>query len=144
MKMQKRDYQENNAMENVMSQENTFIYKYSAKENKNIQEIREKYLPKSESKLDELKRLDAQVQNSGVIASLCIGIVSCLIFGLGMCLAMQIIGEGILMMIAGIVVGIVGMLGMLLAYPVYRSKKNKAKKKLAPRIIELTEELSRE
>lgn len=41
-----------------MNQENTFTYKYSAKENKEVQEIRKKYLPQSESKLDELKRLD--------------------------------------------------------------------------------------
>ena len=36
----------------------TFSYKYSAKDNKEIQEIRKKYLPKTESKLEELKRLE--------------------------------------------------------------------------------------
>lgn len=52
----------------------TFIYSYSAKENNEIQEIRKKYLPKEESKLEEIKRLDAKVQNSDMIESLCVGI----------------------------------------------------------------------
>ena len=64
----------------MMNQENTFRYEYSAEENKEIQEIRKKYLPKSESKLEELKRLDAQVQKSGMVEALCIGIISMLIY----------------------------------------------------------------
>lgn len=131
-------------MDNVMKQENTFSYKYSAIENKEIQEIRNRYLPKSESKLDEIKRLDAQVQNSGMVESLCTGIISSLVFGLGMCLAMQVIGNGIVIMISGILVGIVGMLGMLMAYPVFRRKQRLTKEKIAPRILELSEELYQE
>lgn len=131
-------------MDNVISQENTFSYKYTAVENREIQEIRKRYLPQSESKLEELKRLDLQVQNSGMIESLCTGIINCLIFGLGMCLAMQIIGNGIGMMILGIFIGLIGMAGMIVAYPVYRAKQRKAKEKLSPRILELTEELYQE
>lgn len=128
-------------MDNILSQENTFSYKYSAEENKEIQAIRKKYLPQSESKLDELKRLDAQVQNSGVVESLCTGITGSLILGLGMSLAMQVLGSGIVTMIAGIFIGLVGMAGMLAAYPVCRAKQRKAKEQLSPRILELTEEL---
>ena len=113
-------------------------------ENKEIQEIRKRYLPQSESKMDELKRLDAQVQNSGMVESLCVGIIGCLIFGLGMCLAMQVLGSGIERIILGILIGIIGMIGMLVAYPVYRRKQKKAKEKFAPRILELTEELYQE
>lgn len=131
-------------MDNVLSQEKQFTYTYSAKENKEIQEIRKKYLPQVESKFDELKRLDEQAQNSGMIESLCAGIIGTLIFGLGMCLAMQVIGTGIVMMVLGILIGLVGMVGMLFAYPVYRKKQKKAKEKLAPRILELTEELYQE
>jgi len=131
-------------MDSVMSQENTFSYKYSAEENNKIQEIRKKYMPQSESKLDELKRLDAQVQNSGVVASLCTGITGSLIFGLGMSFAMQVLGSGTTTMIAGIFIGLVGLAGMLTAYPVCRAKQRKAKEKLSPRILELAEELCRE
>ena len=131
-------------MDNIIRQDNTFSYKYSAVENKEIQEIRKRYLPQSESKLEELKRLDMQVQNAGMVESLCIGIISSLVFGLGMCLAMQIIGTGIGMMVLGIVIGIIGMAGILVAYPVCRRKQRKAKENLSPRILELTEELYQE
>ena len=127
-----------------MNQENTFSYKYSAKENQEIEEIRKKYLPQSESKLDELKRLDGYVQNSGVLESLCVGISSSLIFGLGMCLTMQVIGNGAWMIALGVLFGIVGMVGMLAAYPVYRSVFSKTKTKYTPKILELIEELSNE
>lgn len=131
-------------MDNIINQDNTFSYKYSAVENKEIQEIRKRYLPQSESKLEELKRLDMQVQNAGMVESLCIGIISSLVFGLGMCLAMQVIGTGIGMMVLGIVIGIIGMAGILVAYPVCRRKQRKAKENLSPRILELTEELYQE
>ena len=124
--------------------ENTFSYKYSAKENAEVQAIRKKYLPKSESKLEELKRLDETVQASGMVESLCAGIGGALIFGLGLCLAMQVIGSGLVMMIIGVLIGIVGIAGMLVAYPVYRKVFSATKEKYAPRILELTAELTGE
>lgn len=124
--------------------DNTFSYKYSAKENAEVQAIRKKYLPKSESKLEELKRLDETVQASGMVESLCAGIGGALIFGLGLCLAMQVIGSGLVMMIIGVLIGIVGMAGMLVAYPVYRKVFSATKEKYAPRILELTAELTGE
>lgn len=127
-----------------MNQENTFSYKYSAKENKEVQEIRKKYLPQSESKIDELKRLDEVVQNSGMLESLCAGIGGLLVFGLGMCFAMQVIGSGVLMIALGVLLGIAGMVCMVAAYPIYRSVFTKTKEKYKPRILELTEELSGE
>lgn len=126
----------------MMNQENTFRYEYSAEENKEIQEIRKKYLPKSESKLEELKRLDAQVQKSGMVEALCIGIISCLVFGLGLCLAMKVLGSTIVTVILGVIIGLIGMVGMGMAYPLYRKKQEKAKEVYAPRILELAEELS--
>ena len=125
-----------------MNQETTFIYNYSAKENKEIQDIRSKYLPREESKLEELKRLDYTVQNSGMIESLCAGIGGVLIFGLGLCLAMQVIGSGIFAIALGVLLGIVGMVSMIVAYPIYRKVFTNAKTKYAPRILELTAELT--
>ena len=128
-------------MENVMNQENSFYYKYSVEENKEIEEIRKKYLPVVKSKVDELKHLDMKVQNAGVAAALCIGIVGCLIFGTGMCFSMQVLGSGILAMIFGIILGIAGALVMAAAYPVYRKKQQKMKERLAPKILELSNEI---
>ena len=124
--------------------ENTFSYKYSAKENAEVQAIRKKYLPKSESKLEELKRLDETVQASGMVESLCAGIGGALIFGLGLCLAMQVIGSGALTTALGVLLGIIGMVSMIVAYPIYRKVFGKTKEKYAPRILELTAELTGE
>ena len=121
--------------------ENTFSYTYSAACNQEVLNIRKKYLPKEESKLEELKRLDHLVQNAGVVESLCAGIGGCLIFGLGLCLAMEVIGH---MVWLGIVLGLVGVTGMLAAFPVYRKYFNKAKAQCAPRILELADALSGE
>lgn len=125
-----------------MEQDTTFIYKYSAKENKEVQEIRRKYLPREESKFEELKRLDYTVQTSGIMESLCAGIGGALVFGLGLCLAMQVIGSGIFLIALGVLLGIIGMGGMFAAYPVYRKVFDKTKQQLAPRILELTEALA--
>ena len=124
--------------------ENTFNYKYSAKENAEVQEIRNKYLPKTENKLEELKRLDETVQSSGVAESLCAGIGGALVFGFGLCLAMQVIGSGLFLVILGILIGLVGIAGMLVAYPVYCKMCCQAKEKHTPRILELAAELSGE
>ena len=131
-------------MDNVMSRENTFSYKYSAKENEEIQEIRRRYMPQSESKMDELKRLDKRVQSSGMVEGLTAGISGLSIFGLGMCFSMQVFAEGALFIILGVFIGIVGAAVMAAAYPIYRKSYKKAKEKYTPRILELAAELSGE
>lgn len=119
--------------------ENAFSYTYSAKENQEVLSIRKKYLPQEETKLEELKRLDRTVQNSGVMEALIVGIGGCLIFGLGLCLAMEVIGH---LAWLGILLGLVGAVGMLAAFPVYRKFFNKTKAQYSPRILELAAELS--
>lgn len=125
-----------------MNQE-TFTYSYSAKQNSEVLEIRKKYLPQEESKLEELKRLDNTVQTSGMAESLSAGIGGALVFGLGLCLAMQVIESGVILVILGVLLGIVGIAGMLAAYPVYRKVFDNTKQKFTPRILELTAELSK-
>ena len=122
-----------------MMNENTFQYTYSAPENQEVLNIRKRYMPQEETKLEELKRLDNLVQNSGVMESLIVGIGGCLVFGLGMCLAMKVIGN---VMWLGILLGLIGGVGMLFAYPVHRKFFKKAKKQHASRILELAAELS--
>lgn len=119
--------------------ENGFSFTYSAQENQEVLRIREKYLPREESKLEELKRLDRLVQNSGITEALSVGILSCLVFGAGMCFAMKVIGNAVWL---GLLLGLAGMTGMLAAYPVNRKLYNKAKLAHTPRILELTRELT--
>ena len=122
-----------------MNSENVFHYSYSAKQNEEVQAIRDKYLPREESKLEELKRLDHAVSSAGLPQSLAVGIVGCLAFGLGMCIAMEVLRGG---MILGTLLGVCGMAVMIVAYPIYRSCFRKAKTKHQPRILELMAELS--
>ena len=121
-----------------MNSENIFRYSYSAKQNEEVQAIRSKYLPRKESKLEELKRLDGQVSSAGLLQSLAVGIIGCLIFGIGMCIAMKVLGGG---MVLGTLLGACGMVGMIAAYPVYRTCVRKAKAMHQPRILELIAEL---
>lgn len=100
-----------------MTNENTFQYTYSAPENQEVLRIRKKYLPQEETKLEELKRLDNLVQNSGIMESLILGVGGCLVFGLGLCVAMEVVGNA---MWLGILLGLVGIVGMIFAYPVNR------------------------
>lgn len=121
-----------------MSSELAFSYSYSAAQNKKAQMIRDKYLPKKESALDELKRLDRAVDNAGTIPSLVVGILSCLVFGIGMCFGLKVLGNS---MALGIFFGVLGTAGMILAYPVYRNCIKKAKGEHQARILELAAQL---
>lgn len=117
----------------------TFHYTYSARENQEVLNIRKKYLPREESKLEELKRLDAMVQTAGTTESLIVGISGALVFGLGLCLSMGIIGH---MKWLGIILGLLGCVTMTFAYPISKKYFTRAKERYAPRILELTAELT--
>lgn len=126
-----------------MEERTTFIYTYCAKENAEVQAIRKKYLPEEEDKLEQLKRLDDTVQSSGIMEALIVGIGGAIIFVFGMCLSMHIIGSGLIASAAGILLGLMGIAGMVAAYPVHRKIFNRTKKQLAPRILELSDEINK-
>lgn len=123
----------------MTNNERTFSYTYNAKETQEVLNIRKKYMLQQDSKLEELKRLDAMVQNSGVRESLITGIGGALVFGVGFCLTMKVIGNAVWL---GVILGQIGAVGIIFAYPVYRKYFAKAKARYAPRILRLTEELS--
>ena len=68
----------------------SFTYNYSAARNKEVESIRRKYMPREESKLETLKRLDYRVQSAGMIEGLCLGIIGALVFGIGMCFFLEV------------------------------------------------------
>lgn len=117
----------------------TFNYTYSADQQDEIKKIREKYAPPTheENKMERLRRLDESTTKPGMAVSLIVGIISCLVLGVGMCCTM--IWEGL--MIPGIIIGIVGMIGVISAYPLYVKITKKQREKLAPEIMRLTDEL---
>ena len=100
------------------------------------------YAPKESSKLVALKKLDNKAKLPATIFTYSCGIISALVFGTGMCLAMQVIGGGIGGMIFGIVVGIIGLIGCGVNYPIYKKMLEKGKKKYAYEIVQLAKEIA--
>lgn len=115
-----------------------FEYNYSAKQQKEIKTIREKYVPKEENKMEQLRRLDASATKPGTAASIIVGVIGALLFGIGMCCTMVWMGN---LFIPGIVIGVAGLLAIAAAYPVYTHITKKQREKLAPEIMRLTDEL---
>lgn len=132
-----------------MENKNTFNYTYSAEEQDEIKKIRERYVTPQETKLDkmeQLRRLDASVTQKGTVAALVIGIIGALIMGIGMSLIMtefsEILGSlSNLAMPIGIGLGVVGMVLIALAYPLYNRITQKERERIAPEILRLTDEL---
>ncbi|MBE5756348.1 MAG: dihydropteridine reductase [Clostridiales bacterium] len=103
------------------------------------------YSQKTTSKAVALKKLDRKAKNPANIFAYTFGIITCLIFGLGMCLAMKVIGgTSIIYFILGLGLGIIGMVGMGFNYPIYKKMLENGKKKYAFEIIELAKELYNE
>ena len=69
----------------INENQETFEYHYSAKQQEEIKKIREKYTPKEETKMEQLRRLDASATTPGIISAISLGIFSALVLGLGMC-----------------------------------------------------------
>lgn len=102
------------------------------------------YAPKDTSKITALKKLDRKAKLPAEIFTYTFGIVAALIMGVGMCLSMKVIGDGTGMMIFGIFLGILGLIGMGINYPIYKKKLENGKKKYAFEIIELANQISNE
>lgn len=119
----------------------TFSYTYSAKEQEEIKKIRDKYAAptKEEISMEQLRRLDASTTRGATVVSLIVGIVSALLFGVGMCCTM--IPEWEMYFIFGIIIGVAGIIGVAAAYPIYTYMVKRKRAKLAPEIIRLSEEL---
>lgn len=125
--------------------EETFQYTYSANEQEEVKRIREKYLPREEDKMAQLRKLDAGVSRKATMRSLVVGMTGALLLGIGMSLCMTDIGATIglagISMAVGIVIGIAGMVLVGAAYPVYYRVLKREREKAAPEIMRLTEEL---
>lgn len=121
-----------------------FDYKYSApteEERREIDSIRRQYEPsgKVETKLDRLRKLDSKVKNAALIVSLTVGIIGCLVFGLGLSMVLEW-----KMLLWGVIVSVVGAVAMLFANQVHKHMINKGKQKYAEEILKLSEELLNE
>lgn len=128
------------------NKENGFQYTYSAKQQSEVESIRKKYLLQEENKMDQLRRLDRSVYQKAQAWALSLGIIGALILGAGMSLFMSELGAMLGLqsngaMLLGILAGLIGMVLVALAYPVYNRVLKKQRQRIAPQILRLTEEL---
>lgn len=130
-----------------MENKEIFQYTYSAKEQEEIKAIRKKYAAaEEEDKMTQLRRLDGAVTQKAQAVSLVFGVVGALVLGTGMSLAMTDLGQILgayadWAMVLGILIGIVGIVLVCVAYPIYNRIVRKEREKIAPEILRLTDEL---
>ena len=109
------------------------------------EQIANEYAPKKTSKVIALKKLDQKAKRPGGIFTFTFGIVFSLILGTGMSLCMGAIGGGTtLSMVIGVILGIIGLVGCGINYPVYKSILEKSKQKYGSDIIRLAKEIAEE
>lgn len=101
--------------------------------------IAKDYAPKQDSKIVALKKLDRRAKLPATVFTYTWGILFSLVFGTGLALAMQVIGSNMLL---GIVVGIVGLIGCGVNYPIYKKMLEKSKAKYAYEIVQLAREIA--
>jgi len=126
-----------------MENKEGFSFTYSAQQQKEIAAIRKKYLPKEADKMQQLRKLHAVPAQKAQTWAISVGVIGALIMGTGMSLAMTDIGAalGSLAMVLGIAVGLVGMVLVALAYPLYNRVLKQQREKIAPEILRLSDEL---
>ena len=93
--------------------------------------------------MEQLRRLHSIPTQKAQAASIAIGVLGTLILGTGMSLCMTDLGAalGHLAMVIGILVGLLGLVMVALAYPVYNIVLKKERQRIAPEILRLSEEL---
>lgn len=112
----------------MTNSEECFEYTYSAAMQKEIEEIRKKYLPKEEDKMETLRRMDREAEKPGMMTSITVGTIGSLFLGVGMCCTM-IWGAATWIFVLGVVIGLLGVVIISPAYPIYKkSQKNREKR----------------
>ena len=124
-----------------MSNNDKFVFNYSAKQQKEVDSIREKYIHKKETKLDEMRKLDQAVTKKATMITIIVGVIATLLLGVGMCCTM-VWQET--MFYPGIVIGIVGIGGIAISVPMYNYLIAQERNKIAEQIIKLSEEFENE
>ena len=107
------------------------------------EQLANEYAPKDTSKVVALRKLDTKAKLPAIIFAYTFGIIAALVTGIGMCFSMNVIGNGTnTMFVLGVIIGIIGLMGMGINYPVYRKMLAKGKQKYAFEIMELAKEIS--
>lgn len=97
--------------------------------------LREEYTSKPKTGLDEAKKLDQKCKLPAYIFAYSFGVLGALVLGVGMCLAMEVITSGQIMVALGVVIGIIGIIMVSINYPIYNKILKARKEKYASSII---------
>lgn len=126
-----------------MEQNETFKMTYSTQQQEEVEAIRKKYTAPEENKMARLRALDAGASKKAASRAITVGVVGTLVMGAGMSLVMSEFGEiaGRLAVPLGIALGLIGIAVLACAYPLYHRVLEKERKKIAPEILRLTDEL---
>ena len=124
-----------------MKSQEKFTYSYSASQKAEIEAIRRKYLPRQETRMEELRRLDSAVTKKSAAFDIAWGTLFAQIFGGGLSLSLEQSGT---LLLAGIALGLPGLIGMLLTYPLYVRLERRGREKIAERILAISDELLHE
>lgn len=126
-----------------MENNHSFEYSYSAAQKQEVEAIRKKYLPKEEDKMEQLRRLHYSATQKAQAASIALGIIGTLIFGLGLSLCLTDLSGflGGTAMFVSIPVGLGGLVMLALAYPVYNTVLRRERERIAPEVLRLSDEL---
>lgn len=121
-----------------MKNNDEFVYTYSARREQEIQRIRDKYASKEDDLYNQLLALDKECERKGTVVALVLGVVGCLVFGAGLSCVMLYSN---FIFIVGIGIGIIGLVCMALAYPMFDQITKKQRKLYLPRIEEVLKKL---
>jgi len=129
-----------------MENKEGFSFTYSAAQQQEIENIRKKYLPEEEDKMEQLRRLDRSASQKAQAWAIGLGTIGALILGTGMSLFMSDLGEQLgayrnLAMVIGVSIGVIGLILVALAYPLYNRILRKERQRIAPEILRLSDEL---
>ena len=107
--------------------------------------IANEYAPKNASKVVALKKLDRKAKRTANIFAYTFGVLMTLVLGVGMCLSLGVLGSGSsTALLVGVVVGVIGLAGVGINYPIYRKLLESGKNKYAFEIVQLAKEISEE
>ncbi len=126
-----------------MSDNDTFRMTYSAEEKDEIEKIRDKYTEKKTDGMARLKALDKESESMAAMVSIIVGVVGTLVFGTGLSLALSELGDalGDSVLPVSIAVGLVGVVLMVAAFPLYNRTLRKEREKRKDEILALADEL---
>ncbi len=110
-----------------------------------VEKIRTQYVKQESTKLDALLELDKRVKRPAEILAYITGTVGALVMGTGMSLIMTEIGAVLGLAattLPGVIAGVIGLAVTVLNYPLYKRFLAARRKKYAPEILKLSQEIA--